>query len=98
MRFRTVETMATGIGGDISTTASDEAKGSFSSAAVCVPGNGGRSAGRDARRRKAQTPPRTATATPAPGTSERLVCRIRSPTSRSVSMIAKTTIVTTPPA
>ncbi len=43
-------------------------------------------------------PTKTAAATIAPFTTWRLVCAMRSPTRRSVSMIANTTIVTTPPA
>src|SRR5574342_533202 len=58
----------------------------------------GRSTGRSAPRRKRRTPRSRAPASTRPVTMCRLVCVMRSPTRRSVTTMAKTTRVMTPPA
>jgi hypothetical protein len=67
-------------------------------ARVRSPAIGGRSAGSGALARARSRQTSSAPATTIPASSRRLVWVIRSPTRRSVTTMAKTATVTTPPA
>ena len=67
-------------------------------ARVRSPAKGGRGRVSGARRMKVKSPTSTAPAMMSPLKICRLVWVMRSPTSRSVTTIAKTAMVTTPPA